>query len=304
MTRIVFTLLLPLFMSSLLAAQNKGVAVKPAGNLAVLSAKTPGGMTYKVFRSKSGKAIHAGNYIKVHFSQKIRDSMYFTSKGQPPIYMVVPAKPEPYDISELWLKLKQGDSAIATQLMDTFIKRTPANIPPQFKKGDKIITTIKIIDVFTTDSLARKDQEKANKKWAENEIIFVSTYLSTKNINAQQTPNGAFVEIIKAGEGPLIDSGKMVSVNYTGRTFAGKVFDSNTDSSFQHVTPYSFRVGTVGPGGSIKGFDEGMFFMRKGTVARVYIPSMLAYGANPSSPAIKPYEHLIFDIEVIDVKDK
>ena len=54
----------------------------------------------------------------------------------------------------------------------------------------------------------------------------------------------------------------------------------------------------------IKGFDEAMFFMRKGSVSKVYIPSMLAYGPSPTSPNIKPYEHLIFDIEVVDVMDK
>ncbi len=304
MNRIVLAFLLPLFMVSLLAAQTKGVPVKPAGNFTVINGKTPGDMAYKVFRPKTGKPILAGNYVKINLSQRIKDSVYFSSWSQLPVYMSIPAKSQPYDISELWLMVKQGDSIIATQMMDTFIKHMPANIPPQFKNGDKILTTVKIIDVFATDSLIRIDQDKENKLWGEKEIVFISKYLASKKINAQKTPSGAFVEIIKTGEGPLIVSGKYVSVNYTGRTFAGKVFDSNTDSSFKHVTPLSFTVGTVGTGGMIKGFDEGMNFMRKGTVARVYIPSLLAYGANPGSPLIKPYENLIFDIEVTEVKDK
>ena len=54
----------------------------------------------------------------------------------------------------------------------------------------------------------------------------------------------------------------------------------------------------------IKGFDEGLFFFKKGSVGRIFIPSMLGYGPSPSSPNIRPYEALIFDIEVLDVKDQ
>jgi FKBP-type peptidyl-prolyl cis-trans isomerase len=46
-----------------------------------------------------------------------------------------------------------------------------------------------------------------------------------------------------------------------------------------------------------------MTFMKKGTKARIYLPSMLAYADRPNSPKIKPYEILIFDTEVTDVQN-
>ena len=52
-----------------------------------------------------------------------------------------------------------------------------------------------------------------------------------------------------------------------------------------------------------KGFEEGIRMMKEGATGRVYIPSMLAYGAQPPSPDIKPFEHLMFDIKVLSVKD-
>jgi FKBP-type peptidyl-prolyl cis-trans isomerase len=70
------------------------------------------------------------------------------------------------------------------------------------------------------------------------------------------------------------------------------------DSTFGHVEPMSF---TVGVGQMIKGFDEAVVGLKEGTKAKIYIPSMLAYGAQPPSPQIKPFEHLIFDVEVLDV---
>jgi FKBP-type peptidyl-prolyl cis-trans isomerase len=65
--------------------------------------------------------------------------------------------------------------------------------------------------------------------------------------------------------------------------------------------PYSFVAGAQQ---MMKGFDEAMFFLRKGTVAKLYIPSTLAYGPTSNNPNIKAFEHLIFDIELLNIQDK
>lgn len=90
-------------------------------------------------------------------------------------------------------------------------------------------------------------------------------------------------------------------MKYTGTSWSGKKFDSNVDSSFGHTDLLSF---TVGVGAMVKGFDESLKSMRLGTKAKVYIPSILAYGGNPTTPLIKPFENIWFEIEVVDVKDK
>ena len=35
----------------------------------------------------------------------------------------------------------------------------------------------------------------------------------------------------------------------------------------------------------------------------MYVPSTLAYGPQGNPPVIKPYENLIFEIEVVEVKE-
>ncbi len=270
--------------------------------------KSPGGMPYKVFSTNDTQRIFAGNFVKVHFTRVIKDSVDFTTEGSMPVYIPVNAKATPYDLSELWTKLKKGDSVIATQMMDTFIKQNPqypSFVDGTFKKGDKITTTVKILDVFTSDSAAQLDEVKLRNEWGAKEIENVARYIKDKKINAEKTAAGVYVETITPGTGDLIVPGKYISVNYTGTTFGGFKFDSNTDSAFQHVAPLSFVVGAEGPEGMIKGFDEGVRLMRKGGRARVYMPSMLGYGAQPNPQSgIKPYENLIFDIVVLDIQDK
>lgn len=60
----------------------------------------------------------------------------------------------------------------------------------------------------------------------------------------------------------------------------------------------------VGAPNMIRGFNEGIRILHQGAKAKLFIPSMLAYGPQPPSPEIKPFENLIFDIEVLEVSDK
>lgn len=266
-------------------------------------------MAYQLFPSKDTQRIQNGDFVKLQLTQtapgvKTKDSVYFTTAGRLPQYQQISGNEMPYDISELWTSLHLGDSIVATQLIDTFMKKNPQAIPAHFKKGDKIMTYMKVIAIFKNDSLAKADYEKTTKDWGLKETKQIEDYLAEKKITAQRTPSGAFVEILTPGSGNLIDSGNYVSVNYTGTSWSGKKFDSNVDPAFGHLQPLSFVVGSTGPNSMIKGFDEGVRFMRPGSKAKVYIPSTLAYGGNPQSPNIKPFENLIFEIEITDVKDK
>ena len=265
--------------------------------------KTPGGMPYKLYKGKGGKKINSTNFIKINVTRTIEDSVLFTTKDKLPTYLFINPNSFPYDISELWTSLEKGDSIYTVQMIDTFMLRNPGSIPPIFKKGERILTYIKILDVFETDSARMIDEEMEKKQWAVWEAATMTRYIQEKKIKAEKTPGGAYVEIINPGEGNLIDSGQYVSVKYTGVSFSGVTFDSNVDSSFGHTELLSFVVGSVGPGSMIRGFDEGMRFLRKGAVAKIYIPSMLAYGPSPSSDKIKPYEHIMFEISVSDVSN-
>ena len=289
--RTIRNLVLFLFAISLLAACGK-----------VAYRKTAGGMPYQLYKGKDTQRIYNGNIVKVNLSYKVKDSVYFSSFGKIPVYMPVHSEVQAYDISEIMTSLKIGDSVIATQMMDTFIRRNPASIPPEFKKGDRIVTTLKVLAIFTSDSSAGVDEDKEKKALLTSEIDFLGKWLASKNIRAEKSPSGIYVQVINPGTGNLADSGKYVSLNYTGTHLDGKKFDSNVDTSFQHVGPISF---TVGDGQMIKGFDEGVRYLRVGGSGKAYVPSMLAYGARPRpGSGIKPFEHLVFDLTIVDVKDK
>ncbi len=264
--------------------------------------KTKGGMPYKIFSNGDTTRVDTNNFIKLHYTQKLNDSTMISTFGKLPIYFQVTGVQQPYDLSELFFELKKGDIVVAVQSVDTFMKRTPGGMPPNFKKGDNIHTIVKILEVFRSPEAAMADEEMGKKALLDAEIKEVSDYLAKKNITTIRTKSGSFVEMVQKGNGPNIDSGNYVMVNYKGTSFSGKVFDSNMDSAFGHYGTVGFVPGNGNkPGGSIIGFDEGLLQLSGGDKARLYVPSLLAYGANSGSPNIKPFEHLIFDIEIVSV---
>lgn len=264
--------------------------------------KTKGGMPYQLFKGKDTQQVRPGTFIKVSFTQEIKDSVYFsTPAGMPEYRQVDPLQVQPYDVSELWAGLHVGDSIVCTQLIDTFIRRDPTRIPPQFKKGDKIVSYYKILAVFPNDSLARLDYENTTKEFRAAETRTIEQFLADKKLSAEKTASGVMVEVFNPGTGNKADSGNYVSVKYTGTSWSGKKFDSNVDSSFGHTEPLNFVMGT---GSMIPGFEDALKLLAPGGKAKAYIPSSLGYGGNPRSPNIKPYEILVFEMELLDVKDK
>jgi FKBP-type peptidyl-prolyl cis-trans isomerase len=107
-------------------------------------------------------------------------------------------------------------------------------------------------------------------------------------------PSGVQYKVIKSGTGKSPKLTDSVVANYKGTLIDGTEFDS----SYKRGQPATFGVSQV-----IKGWTEILQKMKVGDKWEVYIPSELAYGANPRPGGkIRPNDALIFEIELLDVK--
>ena len=262
--------------------------------------KTKSGLIYKIIPAKKkGAQVKPGTVIKFHVLVTQKDSVTYDSYGKIPAFALVDSTPRPYDITEVFPRLQVGDSVVVVQLIDSLAKLQGGQMPPHMKKGDKITIKLRVLDLYTDIPTAQSNYTKEIELQKERDIKEVEAYLKSKNINSIKTPAGAYVEIINKGDGPLPDSGKQVSLKYTGSNLKGDKFDSNVDPSFGHTDTFKIVIGQMG---SIQGFEEGVKQLAKGGKAKIYIPSMLGYGVQGAPPKIKPYEHLIFEVETLDIK--
>jgi FKBP-type peptidyl-prolyl cis-trans isomerase FkpA len=149
------------------------------------------------------------------------------------------------------------------------------------------------IDVIDVADLAALAKQLADKEDAE-----IQAYLKTNNLNGIKTASGLYYVITSEGTGNSPVVGDEVSMNYTGMFLDGNKFDSNVDSSFSHVSPLNFPLGQDRV---IKGWDEGIGYLKKGTKAKFILPSAIAYGKTGSGK-IPADAILQFDVELLDFK--
>jgi FKBP-type peptidyl-prolyl cis-trans isomerase len=108
--------------------------------------------------------------------------------------------------------------------------------------------------------------------------------------DAEKTASGLASKVLAKGTGAdHPGANDTVTVNYTGWTTDGKMFDSST----KHGQPVTFPLSGV-----IKGWTEGLQLMVVGEKRRFWIPVELAYQNKPGRPA----GMLVFDVELIAIK--
>jgi FKBP-type peptidyl-prolyl cis-trans isomerase len=267
--------------------------------------KTKSGMEYKIIPGGKGKEnLKKGDFVKLQYKITYNDSLVASSYEFIPGYDEVDSVGRFHDFSEILTKMKVSDSAVCFQLYDTMAAKNQFGVPPYMKKGSKQKMTIKILESFSTREQAVADYQKEIDKFKLAEMVQLEKYLAIKKINATKVNNNVFVEVQSQGTGVAADSGKLVGIKYTGYNLEGKFFDSNVDSTKQTqkhgLDPFFF---VAKQDGAIPGMLDGITLFKQGGKGRMFIPSIMAYGPQGNPPAIKPNESLIFDIEVVEVKD-
>lgn len=112
--------------------------------------------------------------------------------------------------------------------------------------------------------------------------------------SAKKTASGIRYRVLTAGKGTVHPTPEdRVTVNYSGWTTDGKMFDS----SVTRGAPATFALNQV-----IKGWTEGVQLMVEGEKTRFWIPAALAYGEKAQAGA--PSGELVFDIELVKIQTK
>jgi FKBP-type peptidyl-prolyl cis-trans isomerase FkpA len=132
--------------------------------------------------------------------------------------------------------------------------------------------------------VAAQKQKELAKPFLEN---------AAKEKDAQKTASGLIYQQIKAGTGAQPKASDIVKVHYTGTLIDGKEFDS----SVKRGEPAEFPLGQV-----IPCWTEGVGKMKVGGKAKLVCPSDIAYGDQGRPPIIPGGSTLVFEVELLDVK--
>lgn len=144
------------------------------------------------------------------------------------------------------------------------------------------------------EELAVKQQEK-NKVLSEKNKKEGELFLADNKIKEGVVvlPSGLQYRIVKQGTGKSPKEADTVTVNYKGTLINGEEFDS----SYSRNEPITFALNKV-----IKGWTEGLQYIKEGGKIILYIPPELGYGQRGAGQKILPNSVLIFEVELIKVE--
>jgi FKBP-type peptidyl-prolyl cis-trans isomerase FklB len=134
-----------------------------------------------------------------------------------------------------------------------------------------------------------------NKKLAEQNKKEGDAFLAEnkKKEGVKTTPSGLQYKVVRQGTGKMPKSTSTVVVNYRGTLLDGREFDSTS----KRGEPFTTAVNGV-----VKGWQEALPLMKEGAKYQIFVPSQLAYGERGAGREIGPNAVLIFEIELLSIK--
>jgi FKBP-type peptidyl-prolyl cis-trans isomerase FkpA len=257
--------------------------------------RTLSGIHYKLLTlGENSKKPMVGDYITVDIAYKtiVRDSTFFEARRK---FMLTQS--DYYgSIDECFKMLSVGDKASFIIDAEKFFTKTLKTELPKFIKPGGVVTIE--VAMLEIQSPAEYENEKiAFLNWCNDfgdyEKVILKQFIDQKQLKVRPTSSGMYYLKLKPGNGKQVNKGDTVVIDYEGKFFNGKFFDS----TIKRNEPFQFVYGTEWQ--VVKGLEEAVGMMTEGEKALFIVPSELAFGTEGSSTnIIPPYTSLIFEVEL------
>ena len=231
--------------------------------------KTEGGVAYKLLTKGTGsQKPDTWDEVEVHYTGWTTDGKMFDSS-------ITRGKPAKFPLNRVIPGWTEGIPTMVVGEKKRFW--IPEDLAYKGKPGPQGML------VFDVELLSIKDLPEPPPPPE------VPADVAAPPADAKKTDSGLAYKVLTAGKGTKKPTAAdTVTVNYSGWTTDGKMFDS----SVTRGKPASFPLGRV-----IKGWTEGLQLMVEGEKTRFWIPKELAYNDAPGKPA----GMLVFDVELISI---
>ncbi len=270
--------------------------------------KAENGLHYQFFtQDEAGVKATEGDGVSIKIIYALKktptDSVLFDSRmnsedGTGTVRYILPKSSFAGSLEDALKMMAKNDSAAFIISADSFFLKTNhmQALPPFAKPGDKLLITIKMVDVKSKKELEdnQKKQEAEIAALEAAEKPKIDAYLAANNITTPPTASGLiFIETQKGKGSAHPGATDEVTVHYTGTLIDGTKFDSSVDRG----EPAKFLLPQLVPG-----WIEGIQLMTKGSKAKMIIPSSLGWGAQGAGAQIPPFATVLFEVELIDFK--
>ena len=134
--------------------------------------------------------------------------------------------------------------------------------------------------------------EEANKNWVQHEKAVIDEFIKNSGKEFVETGTGLRYRIVNHGEGILIKTGDVVTMEYEMGLLNGDIVYSSDNEGL--------RILEVGRGGVESGLEEALLHLHRGDSAEIIIPSYLAHGLTGDGDRIPPRSIILYKVRIIN----
>lgn len=290
--------------------------------------ETPNGFKFELAKKGGSEVARPNQFVVFDYTvTDSKDSVWASSYARGyPEFSKIQDSSRMWDedgITQMLRMLAKGDSAtFIMPVVDLFRDFAQSSVPPHIDSTMSVRYCVSVRDIVSPEDVPAYQQkieeeymafaEKNAKAQLAKDTVEIDDYLDRNNINAERLPSGIRYVIRKQGVGPNATTGQSVSVNYSGYLLDGTLFDTSIKELAQQkgvldpgresqngYKPYEVVIDQTSV---IRGWHIALKELNKGARGTFYIPSPLAYGPQASGK-IKANAVLVFDIEMVDIKD-
>ena len=271
----------------IISQQNETQIQQYISSKKLAATKAPNGVYYSIMKANpNGRVLTLGDTVRLHYVISRLDGTPVDSSS------VIKNQPFTFfnngGANNIFLKMlpymKEGEQA-------TFI------LPSKLAGSSQAFPNLPANSPIRCDITSFKNY---------SEDITIDNYVLAKKLNLKEKISAVsattgftnYVRYITVKESTTdLITGKVAKLKYTGRLLNGYIFDSNIN----RTDSLNYTVG--GTNNYVQGFKLGVDKMKLGEKATFIFPSGFGYGGTVKSN-IPAYSTLIFDIEIVAMKDK
>lgn len=166
-------------------------------------------------------------------------------------------------------------------------------VPPQAEGTSTALVVLDVLDARVVPT--RAQGEPVTPPEGLPTVTLADDGAPTITIPDAEPPTDLVIQQLIAGEGPLVEQGQRITVQYTGVTWpGGEVFDSTWENG--RTAQFAIGVGQV-----IPGWDTGLVGQPVGSQVLLVIPPDQGYGPEGQPDAgIEGTDTLVFVVDILD----
>jgi len=265
------------------------------------------GFAYKLIENEEGRKAVPGDYMMIDLTSVYAGDSVLIERKAADGFGLDPLRGVPDKLKEIFAQCDQGDSIHIKMSLMEYALLTRMPIARGMDTTKHVVMQMRIVEV---DNEASIIERRKIAQTAKDEGI-IEEYLAEKGLEGTPSADGIYHVVKEEGSGPRPVNGQRVSVNYVLRLTDGTLIDTNYEDVAraegqwdQRRMPYRPYTFTVGNDNVISGWHLGIPLVKEGGKGTLLIPSALGYGANvqPGDP-IPPHAVLVFDVEVVEIKN-